>query len=294
MRRQHLGFTLVELLVVMAIIAILVGLILPAVQLVRHAAALKVCQNQLRQIALASHNYHSAYQSLPPGMSFRNGQDPFPFMSWAARLLPFIEQGSVWETTVAAYAREKDFRVSPPHTPLQLNIKIYLCPLETRRNVGQSASALGPAFASYLGVSGAKSRKDWDGVFYLDSHTRLTDVTDGTSNTLLFGERPPSGLGDLGWWYAGGGQGQDGSGDSVLSVRETNYYANAGGCPRGPYQFQPGEITSQCDGFHFWSQHSGGANFAFCDGSVRLLKYEADSVLSALATRAGGEGVDVP
>jgi prepilin-type processing-associated H-X9-DG protein len=128
-----------------------------------------------------------------------------------------------------------------------------------------------------------------DGVLFLDSAVRLTDVTDGTSNTLAVGERPPSADLILGWWYAGWGQAKDGEGDMVLGARTRNHSIYGRGCPSGPFEFQPGSFGNQCDAFHFWSPHSNGANFLVCDGSVRFLSYSANRILPALATRAGGE-----
>ncbi len=290
--RNACGFTLLELLVAVSIITVLAGLTVSAVQKVRHAAVRSRCQNQLRQIAVASHGYHAAHQSLPPATSYMGGGDPYPYMGWAARLLPFLDQSEAWRQATAAFAAERDFVIAPPHTLARVRMVAYLCPLEVFAHSGPDDS--GFALTSYLGVSGARSRSGWDGVMYIDSRTRLTDVTDGTSNTLFYGERPPSGARDLGWWYGGWGQRKDGSGDASLSVRETNYYANAGGCARGPYQFAAGRSDNQCDAFHFWSLHPGGANFALCDGSVRFLAYSADSVLPALATRAGGEVTEIP
>src|SRR5262249_42670158 len=132
-------------------------------------------------------------------------------------------------------------------------------------------------------------------VLYLNSKVRLTDITDGTSNTILVGERPPSPDFWYGWWYAGYGQAGTGSIDMLLGARERNY---GGGYvaqfPSRPHHFQPGNIREQCDVFHFWSLHSGGANFVFGDGSVQFLAYSADSILPALATRASGEVVQLP
>src|SRR5207244_2898670 len=133
-----------------------------------------------------------------------------------------------------------------------------------------------------------------DGVLFLDSRVRLEDVKDGTSHTLMVGERPPSADLVFGWWYAGWGQSKDGSGDMVLGVRERYVSDLAPGCPRGPYAYGPGKVNNQCDTFHFWSTHIGGAHFLFADGSVHFLLYSAAPLLPALATRAGGESVTVP
>jgi prepilin-type processing-associated H-X9-DG protein len=145
-----------------------------------------------------------------------------------------------------------------------------------------------------MGVLGT-DMKARNGVLYLDSAVRLTDVRDGTSNTLLIGERPPPGNLLYGWWYGGIGQDGEGSVEVVLGARELNHSSmGQGGCPYGPYSFRFGDAKDLCSRFHFWSPHPGGAHFAFADGSVRFLTYSADPILPALATRAGGEAVTVP
>ncbi len=148
------------------------------------------------------------------------------------------------------------------------------------------------AFTSYLGSSGTSYLKK-NGVLYADSTTRWADVTDGLSNTLLLGERPPSSDFRLGWWYRGWGLYKDGTGETVLGVRERNFSDDYPTCKPGPYHFDAG-TKGECDLFHFWSFHPGGAHFAFCDGSVKFLRYSADEVLPALATRAGGEVAVTP
>ena len=149
------------------------------------------------------------------------------------------------------------------------------------------------AFTYYLGNSGQHSGKK-DGILYLDSKVRIADISDGLSQTILIGERPPSPDHHFGWWYAGVGQQRDGSADYLLGVRETNQSFRAPTCPKNGYDFRNGNLNDMCDTFHFWSLHNGGAHFAFADGSVRFLSYSANEILPALATRAGGEVVAVP
>lgn len=147
---------------------------------------------------------------------------------------------------------------------------------------------------SYLGNSGTASGRN-DGVFFRRSGVNLVHISDGTSNTLLIGERPPSADVRYGWFYAGVGQDGSGSLDSVIGARKVNrsIYPQYRACGPGPFQFKAGRVDAVCDAFHYWSLYPNGANFAFADGSVRFLAYSADSVLPALATRAGGEVVSL-
>ena len=305
MSRRRAGFTLVELLVAIAIIAVLVGLLLSAVQRVRAAAARTACQNNLKQLGLAAHNYHAAHNRLPKGFSFlENGRaDPLPFAGFLVYLLPHVEQDALWQARVAARAAGADPQQNPPHTPLATVVKTYTCPADPRVATPQVAVTmkLTISLTSYLGVAGAKYpgaglpeilRRD--GVLYTDSKTRWIDVTDGTSNTLLAGERPPPPDFEFGWWYAGAGADGFGTLDKVMGVRESNSHSPGGilGCGPGQYPFMPANgFDDPCGVLHFWSPHSGGANFLFCDGSVRLIRYAANDLMPALATRAGGEAV---
>lgn len=290
------GVTLVETLVVIAILAIVIGLTLAAVQRARLVAARAQCANNLRQIALGLSNYHAALGRLPPGA--RVGySEPQPYMSWLARLLPYVEQDAVWRQALAAYETTKDFTVSPPH-PLSTVIPLYGCPADWRvQTAAVSRGKYLVAFTSYLGVAGTRTFKR-DGTLYPNSTECLTDITDGTSMTILVGERPPSADLWYGWWYAGTGTSGDRGifADTLLGVREMAplddpWVPDCGGLPA---HFAPGNFKNMCDAFHFWSLHPGGANFLFADGSVRFLPYAVDPFLPALATRAGAEVALLP
>jgi prepilin-type processing-associated H-X9-DG protein/prepilin-type N-terminal cleavage/methylation domain-containing protein len=292
-RMQRPAFTLVELLVVIGIIAALLSLLLPAVQKVREAANRMRCANNLKQIGLALHHYHDSYWHLPTGCSYRNGADLHPHMSWLTRLLPYLEQEALWQQALQAFARERFFE-RPPHYPiLGRLVPAFVCPSDDRAATPWAFGSLRVAFTSYQGVAGT-DRTRLDGILYLDSRVRLTDIRDGTSNTVAVGERPPSRDHALGWWYAGWGQAKDGSCEMHLGVRERNVHTRYRRCSPGPYHFTRSGIESNCDVFHFWSQHPGGAHFLFADGSVRLLHYDADAILPALATRIGGEVITLP
>lgn len=292
---RHRGVTLIELLVVLGIVATLVGLLLPAVQRVREAAAKTKCRNNLRQIGLALHGHHDAYSILPPGMSPLDPREPWPRLGWLTRLLPFLEQDALWRQAQEAYRIDRIPSANPPHIPFATPVAIFTCPLDPRVPEAQPTHhGRVAALTSYVGVLG----RDWEddgGVLFRGSRVRLTDITDGASNTLAAGERPPSADCWFGWWYAGFGQNGTGSLDMLLGVRErrvTGQYTYT--CPPGPYHFGPGQFDDQCSAFHFWSPHAGGANFLLADGSVRFLRYSADPLLPALASRAGGEAIDAP
>jgi prepilin-type processing-associated H-X9-DG protein len=220
-------------------------------------------------------------------------------MSWLTRLLPYLEQQPLYDRALRDYARQPIFSVPPEgHANLATPVAVFTCPSGDRSTGRAYYPTLQPepfpvAFTWYLGVSGTNS-VDKDGVLFVNSAVRFADVRDGLSNTLLAGERAPSPDNRLGWWYAGVGMWHSGGGgDSFLGVRELRDAVILPMCAPSPTSFRPGRLDDMCDVVHFWSLHPGGANFAFADGSVRFLSYSADTILPALATRAGGEVVSI-
>ncbi len=297
-RRGRSAFTLIELIVVLAIIAILIGLLLSAVQNVRQAAARLDCQNRLKQLALALHNEHDTRGTLPPGHRSPLHPDRKLHTGWTLSLLPHLEQVSLFQQSQYAFQISPLPYFSPPHVARETVLTAFICPSDSRTSTTQIDTRTGKpvALLSYLGVSGTQTTAK-DGLLYQDSRHRLTDATDGTSNTLLIGERPPSHDFRFGWWYAGVGQNLTGSADLILGVREPNLQPVTSGSSCGPGRWPfvaASGFDDPCGMFHFWSPHSGGANFAFADGSVRFLRYSANDVMPALATRAGGEVVAIP
>lgn len=290
MPRRNPGFTLLELIVVLGIIGVLIGLTVAGVQKARAAAGRVACANNLRQIGLALHHAHDAGGQFPPGTKPWDAH--YPHASWITRTLPYLDEAPAWADTRADYAVQRVFAGPPVHRNLARPLRTVLCP-SGHKQVGTTDDNVTAAFTYYLGVSGSVGMLS-DGVLYRDSTTRFADIADGASNTLLVGERPPTPDNHFGWWYAGVGQTLDGSADFLLAAHDTNRTFRAPTCPRGPYAFQSGRPDEMCDAFHFWSPHPGGAHFAFADGSVRFLRYTADDVLPALATRAGGESASAP
>jgi prepilin-type processing-associated H-X9-DG protein len=290
-RNERRGISVIELLTAIAILSILFALSAAAVQRARWSAERARCQSHLRQIGLGLHQHHAAHGALPPGLS-KGRDDPYPYMSWLTRILPHIEQQGLWQQAEAAFRQDLDFLKAPPH-PLREVVVLYGCPLDGRILSPGTGSLPSRGLTSYLGAEGLDGFRK-GGVLFLNSKVRLSDVSDGTSQTLMAGERPPSPDQRLGWWYAGWGYNQEGSAEVVLGAAERNVSGYSPGCPVGPYTFRQGSLRDPCAIYHFWSLHPGGANFLLCDGAVRFITYSADAVLPALATRAGGETAQVP
>lgn len=286
------GFTLIELLIVIAILGILTGLLLSAVQNVRGAALRISCTNNLKQIGQAGHLFHEHNGHFPPV------HDSPPYLgrnrtvTWPVHLLPYLEQENLWSQTLNAIRTDWNSYHNPPHAGLATVVKVYCCPADGRLtspitdDKGYTA-----AYGSYQGVAGSE---ELNGVMDWMNGTRIADILDGTSNTLFFGEKPPLGKYLHGNWYTivvPGSDPETGGGMSSLLVKVP---AGRIDYCDGPITYGPGRLTNYCDQAHFWSFHSGGANFAFSDGAVRFLRYEVKDLMPALATRAGGEVVSVP
>lgn len=284
------AFTLLELLLVTAIATVLAGLLSAALLKARDAALRGACANNMRQMGLALHGYHDSYGVLPPGV--RTRKDKYLYLSWQARILPWLEENGLWSKVSDAFATCPDFWIVPPHGVRETTLSLYLCPASSRFVGNPQPENVRSAFTYYLGVSGVEAGMG-DGVLYWNSRVRIADVRDGTSTTLIVGERPPSSDERFGWWYAGIGQNYTGRSDSYQAVRERNDTFYAPTCPKGPYSFRAGSDGDMCSTFHFWSRHAGGATFLLVDGSARFMAYGSDSILAAFASRSGQEGVDL-
>ena len=290
--RFRLAASLLEVLVIVAILGVLLALFVSAVHGVRQTAARAGCANHLRQIGLALHQHHNARKSFPPGVAhpatrplrppiYGPDTDPYPLLNWHARILPYLDHEALWPLIHEAYAQDRYSQDNPPHVVRTIRIPVFLCTADSPPGtLGKS-----PGTTSYLGVSGENGYLQ-DGVLFLDSAVRLTDITDGASNTLLVGERPPSRNFDFGRWY--GSWGPWGTANAYLGVQETEVSLPRGAkCPSGPYEFTKGSLLNRCSAYHFWSLHPGGAHFLAADGAVHFLPYTAAHLLPALASRDG-------
>ena len=289
------GFTLVELLVVIAVIGVLLGLLLPAVQAARGAARRTQCSNQLRQLALGLQNYAGKQQTFPPSSRMRTLDDE-PGLSWHVLILPEIEQASLY-----GQIEPLSDGGATNWAPRRIVVEVFSCP----ETASQSSSDNTLKLSSYAAVAGAGRHGEitdledalcgnlfTDGVMYPGSRTRFSMIGDGASHTLLLGER----LEPFWDWMSGATR----VGDPPTQIcseaaKNIRFPINADRWQFGFYaadsQAPPdAPKTALFNDFRFASQHAGGAQFCYADGSVHFLNEAIDfTVYQDLATKDGGE-----
>jgi prepilin-type N-terminal cleavage/methylation domain-containing protein/prepilin-type processing-associated H-X9-DG protein len=270
--RSHRGFTLIELLVVIAIIAVLIALLLPAVQAAREAARRIQCVGNLKQIGVALHGYHDVHNTFPAGgwISVPTQKNTLNMnIGWSAVILPWVEQRPLYDGLNLNFRYNDGPNSTAGHTVLS----IYICPSEPRASLraGGPGDSLVYGEADYGGMFGPRgltARTDTNspprGPMIFNQNVSIPQIADGTSKTIMIGEAPEA-INAL--WISG----------------HNNFDQSAAINARPKMEFGE-ELTSQ---------HPGGVNALFADGSVHFLKNSMNLVsLSALCTRALGEVLD--
>jgi prepilin-type N-terminal cleavage/methylation domain-containing protein/prepilin-type processing-associated H-X9-DG protein len=285
------AFTLLELLIVVGIIGVLIALLLPAIQSAREHARRAQCINNLLQLGIGMGNYASTHTVLPPGVV----NDKGPIVSlpvgfhhgWTVQILPFIDQANVYRR----FDLKESVHAPSNETARSVMISTFMCPSSSRAWSSNGA-------ISYAGCHHdveAPIAADNHGVLYLNSHVRFDDITDGLAQTILLGELTSNETVMLSW-ASGTRATLRNTGAGLNSENPlTALYAGIAQLSEADKQaaaarmFEEGTIPVDfVGGFSSW--HSQGANFAFCDGSVRFIKQTIHQrVYQLLGNRADGE-----
>jgi prepilin-type N-terminal cleavage/methylation domain-containing protein/prepilin-type processing-associated H-X9-DG protein len=309
-RRIARGFTLIELLVVIAIIAILVGLLLPAVQKVREAAARAKCENNLKQLGLAMHNFHDVAGVLPWGRSKGSLDSP----SWAVLILPYIEQTNIYSQFTNPNINGTNFPMivrgaNPPVTThnlirgqwvatgiMQTPVPVFNCPSRPSPRIvrEQDGNSVTEGIASDYGVNygaGTAASQNDGGAFNFScgpcgTGQNFLAITDGTSNTLLIGEKHVTPAG-VGVFDATTGAEQD---FNIYSSQPGKWAYVTGRKAGINFPLALGTTDTFADQFGSW--HAGTVQFVFVDGSVHALRtFISGSTLGLLAGRSDGQPI---
>jgi prepilin-type N-terminal cleavage/methylation domain-containing protein/prepilin-type processing-associated H-X9-DG protein len=291
MERPPRGFTLVELLVVVAIIGLLIGLLLPAIQSAREAARRAACQNHLHQLGVALHGYHSSQGHFPPGYLGNEQNYGYPHWSWSSYILPYLEEGGVYKALGVEWQQFGNGAILAPATAdTQRPMSLFVCPSDLGNVLNDQKDLHGKS--NYRGVMGTipmlvsdyPTLMTANGVIYLNSTISTGDITDGSSQTLMLGECTLSGLNPdhNGAIWAG----MHGSVDvppstslGTVMLSDVMWWVNS----------DPNWCINGIGVQAFGSNHPDGASFCFADGSVHYLRTEIDgTTLENLAARNDG------
>ncbi|GAA4439404.1 DUF1559 domain-containing protein [Bremerella cremea] len=295
-KSNRTGFTLVELLVVIAIIGVLIALLLPAVQQAREAARRMSCSNNQKQLGLALHNYHDTHGTFPP-MIILPDPATTPAWGWSALVLPMLEQGNIHESLqVGRLSLTASAATTEGQTILNQSLDAFKCPSDARSVEASPRSVSGVALglSSYPGVNGIGPR-----AYYRDQGNQVNaagifnernkgcgfrDITDGSSNTMMIGERHyklPYNTNDTYTLWAG---------TTNASMHDSGYYGSMEVAGTTGYPMNEVDATNWQFRHWFSSLHPGGAMFAFGDGSVHFLSETIDqTTYRNLANRYDGQ-----
>jgi prepilin-type N-terminal cleavage/methylation domain-containing protein/prepilin-type processing-associated H-X9-DG protein len=289
------GFTLIELLVVIAIIGVLIALLLPAVQKVREAANRMACASNLKQIGLAFHHYENNNGAFPP--AYDAIHNPPRGHAWGTYLLPYLEQENLYKQ----YDFEQLLSAPGNLAVIQTRLKVMLCPSSPNQNRSYTYTYMGmeiSASAGDYGVASGILGNYWtnyvntptdsrDGLLRNNGYTHISQVTDGTSNTILLGEMAGRDeLWRVGRLQSGSAGGGGGWGDFLNGECWINGSLYDGTGSTGPCIINC--TNRRCAGYY--SFHPGGVNMVMADGSGRFIKATIDpKTLCYLVTKAGGE-----